>query len=326
MKWSINLSVPVSSVGQPPKSHQGDCRPGYTGADCYEITDICLAKDPCENYGICEAKENSYVCNCPIHFTGNVCQFNSPVEYTSQYKGDGYIELNQSALINSPAEKDVVIAFLFSTKQPNGLLAWYGQNKGEAYANQDFLALAVVDGYLEFSFRLNSEEAIIRNSKNRVDDGKRHIVIIKRTGNQATLDLDSVTSTGESRPTEREISHLPGNIFIGMFDPLYTWVSHTHTHLHDAHVIVCSFVCLLRIFCVFQFFLLNFWSRIQLGGAPDIVKFTGNRFAQGFNGCIVTVEGLESGPVKVGGNAVSGYNVTPCQELVFSFLIPQQTP
>lgn len=87
---------------------------------------------------------------------------------------------------------------------------------GEAYANQDFLALAIVDGYLEFSFRLNSEEEVIR-STSRVDDGKRHIVIIKRSGNQASLDLDNFTLHGESRPTERQISHLPGNIFVGMF-------------------------------------------------------------------------------------------------------------
>lgn len=205
------------SIGQPPKSHRGDCRSGYTGPDCDEITDICLAKDPCENYGICEVKENTFVCNCPIHFTGDVCQFSSPIDYTSQYKGNGYIELNQSALINSPAEKDVVIAILFTTTQPNGLLIWYGQNKGEAYADQDFLALAIVDGYLEFSFRLNSEEAIIKNIRNRVDEGKRHIAIIKRSSNQASLDLDSFTLHGESRPTERQISQLPGNIFIGMF-------------------------------------------------------------------------------------------------------------
>lgn len=110
----------------------------------------------------------------------------------------------------------MVVALLFSTKQPSGLLAWYGQNMGEAYANQDFLALAIVDGYLEFSFRLNSEEEVIK-STSRVDDGKRHIVIIKRSGNQASLDLDNFTLHGESRPTERQISHLPGNIFIGMF-------------------------------------------------------------------------------------------------------------
>lgn len=225
-----------------------------------------------------------------------MCQFSSPIEYRSQYKGDGYIELNQSAVVNSPAEFEIVIAFLFSTSQPNGLLAWYGQNKGEAYADQDFLALAVVDGYLEFSFRLNSEEAVIKNIHKRVDDGKRHIVIIKRSGNQASLDLDSFPLQGESRPTERQKSHLPGNIFIGMF-------------ASDARAPVFHCSNINRTILI--------W--IQLGGAPDIVKFTGNRFAHGFNGCIVTVEGFESGPVRVGGNAISGYNVTPCQELVFVF-------
>lgn len=55
---------------------------------------------------------------------------------------------------------------------------------------------------------------------------------------------------------------------------------------------------------------------IRLGGAPDIVKFTGNRFSQGFTGNIIIVEGLDTNPVNVGANAVSGYNVTPYQELV----------
>lgn len=202
---------------QPPKSHQGDCRPGFTGPDCDEITDICLAKDPCENYGICEAKANSFVCNCPIHYTGDICQFTTPIDYTSQYKGGGYIELNQSALIHTPSEKEVVIALLFITKETDGLLLWYGRNRGDGDQDQDFIGLGVVDGYLEFSFRLNSEEAIIKNIHNRVDDGKRHIVIIKRSGNQGSLDLDNFTLHGESRPTDRDISHLPGNIFIGTF-------------------------------------------------------------------------------------------------------------
>lgn len=176
-----------------------------------------MANDPCENNGICEPKDNIYICNCPIQYTGDNCQITAPISFSSQFKGHGYIELNQSALVKSPTEKDVLIAILFSTKQPNGLLAWYGQQKRETYADQDFLAVAVVDGYLEFSFRLNSEEAVIKNIHTRVDQGSRHIAIIKRSGNQASLELDTFTLHGESRPTNRDISHLPGNIFIGMF-------------------------------------------------------------------------------------------------------------
>lgn len=91
---------------------------------------------------------------------------------------------------------------------------WYGQNKGEAYSGQDFLALALVDGYLEFSFRLNSEESSVK-SASRVDNNNRHIAIIKRSGNQASLAVDNLSSYGESRPTNQQESFIPGNLFIG---------------------------------------------------------------------------------------------------------------
>lgn len=107
-----------------------------------------------------------------------------------------------------------MIALLFSTNQPNGLLIWYSQNKKEAYHGQDFLALAVVDGYLEYSFRLDSEESLIKSNA-RVDDDNRHVVIVKRNGNQATLEVDGFLVYGESRPTDKKESFITGNVFIG---------------------------------------------------------------------------------------------------------------
>lgn len=122
----------------------------------------------------------------------------------------------------------------------------------------------MVDGFAEFSFRLNSEEIVVKNSDIRVDDGKRHIAVIKRDGNIGSLELDRELMTGESRPTERDVSHLPGSVFIG--------------------------------------------------GAPDIINLTGHRYKQGLVGCINVVESLDSGPVNIRKNALSGYNVVPCQE------------
>lgn len=106
------------------------------------------------------------------------------------------------------------MALLFSTHEPNGLLAWYGQPKGEVYSGQDFIALAIVDGFLEFSFRLDGEESFIK-SNSRVNDGKRHIVVITRNSHRASLELDNFTVHGESTPGTREHSYLPGNLFIG---------------------------------------------------------------------------------------------------------------
>lgn len=101
------------------------CKTGYTGANCDVVVDACSAYDPCENKGICENKDSTYICNCPIHFTGDVCQHSTPIEFSSQYKGNGYIELNRSALVNSSNETDILLALLFSTHEPNGLLGLY---------------------------------------------------------------------------------------------------------------------------------------------------------------------------------------------------------
>lgn len=51
-----------------------------------------------------------------------------------------------------------------------------------------------------------------------------------------------------------------------------------------------------------------------IGGAPEINKFTGNRYTQGFSGCINIVEGTDTRAVNIYNNAVSGFNVTPCAE------------
>ncbi|XP_031635070.1 basement membrane-specific heparan sulfate proteoglycan core protein isoform X6 [Contarinia nasturtii] len=240
------------------------CKPGYSGYNCEIVVDACLAHDPCENNGICESKDNTYVCNCPIHFTGEVCQHSAPIEFSSQYKGNGYIELNSSALVKGSTEKDILLAVLFSTTESNGLLVWYGQNKGVAYDGQDFIALAVVDGFLEFALRLDGEETSVKNDNTRVDDGSRHIAVLQRNGNRATLELDNFSVHGETVKTSRNYTYLPGNIFIG--------------------------------------------------GAPEINKFTGERYRQGFNGCINIVEGTDTQAVNIYQNAVSGYNVTPCAD------------
>lgn len=58
-----------------PNEANAKCRPGFTGPRCETITDICLAQDPCENGGQCQANGTSFVCNCPIHFTGDHCQY-----------------------------------------------------------------------------------------------------------------------------------------------------------------------------------------------------------------------------------------------------------
>lgn len=179
------------------------------------MIDACIAHDPCENHGICESRGSSFVCNCPIHYSGDTCQFHNPIDFSSHYKGNGYIELNSSTIAKSERESDVLLAFLFTTKEPNGLIAWYGQNKGEPYSGQDFIALAMVDGFLEFAMRLDGEETVVKNINTPVNDGNHHTAALIRSANHATLELDNFSVYGETKETGQTVSYLPGNIFIG---------------------------------------------------------------------------------------------------------------
>lgn len=195
-----------------------ECRAGFSGVNCEQIDDICIAQEPCDNDGICRSKGTDFTCDCPIGYTGDICQYRAVINTSARFHGNSYIELNRSTVAASSTESAIMIAVMFSTSKPNGLLFWYGQNKDEtSYNGTDYLALAVVEGYLEYSFRLDSQEETIRNLQNRVDDNMQHVAIVKQTGNKASLEMDSYTLYGESRPTDRKTTYLPGHVFIGKF-------------------------------------------------------------------------------------------------------------
>ena len=210
------------------------------------------------------------------------------MKFDANFHGNGYLELNRSQFDENVEQKYSFAAMVFSTSDPNGLLLWWGQQKGEAYNGQDFMALAIVDGIVEFAFRLNGEEAVLRNPDKRVDDGRRHIVLIKRTDNTAILELDHVLYADETRPTGKNTMTLPGHVFIG---------KHYKVKADFEKVLKTPFV---------------FFS--YSGGAPDLDSFTGGRYKNHFNGCVRVVEGESSGIIELGKVAVSGLNVDTCPE------------
>lgn len=77
------------------------------------------------------------------------------------------------------------------------------------------LVIVVVDGILEFSFELGSGPAQIQTrADTRVDDGKRHHVILRRQASDGSIELDSITEFGESQGILKMLN-TRGNIYIG---------------------------------------------------------------------------------------------------------------
>ncbi|XP_017067464.1 basement membrane-specific heparan sulfate proteoglycan core protein isoform X4 [Drosophila eugracilis] len=191
----------------PPPSPEVHENEPYAMAPC--------ASDPCENGGSCSEQEDIAICSCPFGFSGKFCQEHLQLGFNASFRGDGYVELNRSHFQSALEQSYTSIGIVFTTNKPNGLLFWWGQEAGEEYTGQDFIAAAVVDGYVEFSMRLDGEEAVIRNSDISVDNGERHIVIAKRDENTAMLEVDRMLHSGETRPTSKKSIKLPGNVFVG---------------------------------------------------------------------------------------------------------------
>lgn len=79
--------------------------------------------------------------------------------------------------------------------------------------------IIVVNGYLELSYELGSDPAIIQVTQQRVDDGKKHKATVKRQAKDGTLQLDNdpniPTAFGASPGLLTQLN-TKGNIYIGL--------------------------------------------------------------------------------------------------------------
>ncbi|KAH8387838.1 hypothetical protein KR093_009841, partial [Drosophila rubida] len=255
--------------------HGSDEEPqNYESAPC--------ANEPCENGGTCSEDGKLAVCTCSLGYSGKHCQDHIQIGFNASFRGNGYLELDRSQFSADVDQEYTSVVVVFSTTKANGLLLWWGQEAGSEFTGQDFISLAVVDGLVEYELRLDGENAVIRNHDILVNDGNRHIVIVKRAENTAILEVDRISDSGETRPTGKKTMHLPGNVFIGKSAAI------ARQHLNS--LILAPFA----------------------GGMPDMERFTGSRHSQQFSGCIVFVEGDTAGQINLGKSSVNGINVDTC--------------
>ncbi|XP_035902063.1 basement membrane-specific heparan sulfate proteoglycan core protein isoform X6 [Anopheles stephensi] len=193
------------------------CRPGRGGYDCEVITDICLDQRPCENGALCQTHHGgqNYTCTCLAGYLGLRCEVQYNTLVASRFSGNGFIEINPKAFKNSENQVTTELAIMFSAYEPNGLLIWYGQRNDEEFLGNDYIALAVQNGFVELTIRMDGQESNVRNSDVYVVDNERHVALIRRERNQFHLQVDSMTVHGETRPTGKQTMEIPGSIYVG---------------------------------------------------------------------------------------------------------------
>ncbi|CAL1298847.1 unnamed protein product [Larinioides sclopetarius] len=208
-----NDGICIEEEGSP-EGYVCECQEGYRGKNCEIETDLCSLIDPCKNGGTCVGSGNSYECSCPLRFKGTNCEEASIFDERAHFEGNGYLALENELLPHTATTKDEIVSFTFTSTSLEGLLLFHGQKPDTDGKGQDYLAASIIDGYLEFSYELGSGPAQIK-SPVKVNDGKIHNVILKRTGRHGSLELDGVHQQfGESKGI-LQMLNTDGDIYIG---------------------------------------------------------------------------------------------------------------
>ncbi|KAL0979826.1 hypothetical protein UPYG_G00190290 [Umbra pygmaea] len=175
-----------------------------SGADIGECSDSVCEKVTCANGGICFAnRADGYICLCPLGFRGALCE--------------------ESFLLSLPLFNETVFSYasapwplsllsylsfmefemIFHPATPDGTLLY-----SDDAASRDFLAINLVDGYVEFRFDCGSGESVIR-SEEPVSMGAWHELRVSRTAKSGILQVDNqspVEGTAEGAFTQIKCS------------------------------------------------------------------------------------------------------------------------
>ncbi|XP_046725155.1 basement membrane-specific heparan sulfate proteoglycan core protein isoform X3 [Silurus meridionalis] len=214
------------------------------------VTDCPTCKDhPCQNGGVCrDARESLYKCTCPRGFTGSNCQHLSSehchpeacgpdATCINRPGGVGYdcrchlgkyghkcmggllvtmplFDGDESYIVYPPLtniHNDLRIDMEFKPMDKDGLMFFLGGKKVKV---EDFVALSLVEGHVEFRYELGTGQAVLR-SPQQVSLGEWHYVTAERFNQDGVLKLDDGPEVRKSSPGKSQGLNVHTAMFLG---------------------------------------------------------------------------------------------------------------
>ena len=214
------------------------CQPGYQEApnrqQCTLMTQPMLTTEgvtrlvlnpcmsrPCLHGGVCQqsdADHESFSCLCPDQWTGDTCerQVGPPTVAPPAAGGDTYERPSFSgrSLLTLRAPKATIklqLEMEFVSHAADGLLLCGQQTEN---GTGDFIALALVDGFLEFRYDIGNGPVVIR-SIHKVSQGEYHKVVARRYHGDGQLIVDDGESIHGQSDGKRRSLDLSEELFVG---------------------------------------------------------------------------------------------------------------
>ncbi|KAM3617456.1 uncharacterized protein V6R79_006391 [Siganus canaliculatus] len=214
------------------------------------VTNCPTCKDqPCQNGGVCEDSETSlYKCSCPRAFTGSNCQHHSSLHCHSEACGPDATCINRAnglgydcrchlgkfgnkcmdgELVTTPlfdgeesyisyppltnVHDDLRVDLEFKPVERDGLMFFCGGKKMKV---EDFVAISMVDGHVEFRYELGTGQAILR-SPEPVSLGQWHRVVAERNKKAGHLRVDQGPVERKTSPGKAQGLNIHTPMFLG---------------------------------------------------------------------------------------------------------------
>lgn len=175
--------------------YQCSCTSEYTGLHC-ELTGTHCERDTCGSHGRCYnlPDERGYKCACPVNKSGPRCEQGTSVNIPSfnQTSFAAYATIQDTL-------KETHIELTFNPKSLDDAILLY--NAFDELGDNDFVALLIIDKYVEFRYNLGSGPAIIQSLEIlRVGEWTTVVANIYQKNGSLTVN-DGPTVTGESSGT-----------------------------------------------------------------------------------------------------------------------------
>ncbi|XP_029916690.1 pikachurin [Myripristis murdjan] len=157
-----------------------------SGADIGECSDSVCDLVTCANGGVCFAnRADGYICLCPLGFRGVLCEesFSLSLPLFNE-------TVFSYAVVPWPQSSQSYLSFMefeltFRPSKPDGTLL-YSDDAGSG----DFLAINLVDSYVEFRFDCGSGGSVIR-SQEQISMDTWHELRLSRTAKSGILQVDN---------------------------------------------------------------------------------------------------------------------------------------